>query len=263
MTASGNAPSSSTNCTDRVACRSEAAASGSRHASVMAAAPRAGGRSLRRALNGPTSTDRTRTDRDHPLFAPRAAARTPRVRSRWMPRHASSMHPAAPPLRDTFVSTTELPAGPVGLPVSGQVPKPPPPGVRSRTTSPASRRTVHLSGRRSGPPTRRRRAAASSRRPRPARRRPGPTAAVTRRSVMSETRRVLEHLELPLDAVAAAARARATASPCGARSAARASGSARSNASTGVSQRVGHRGVHAAHAGRPTGRPPCPPPMVS
>ena len=86
----------------------------------------------------------------------------------------------------------------------GGVPQPPPPGVRIRTTSPAASSTVHLVGEGA-----RRGFVAAGEQPvlaraRPGRRRRDPTVAVARRSVISETVDGFEHLELALDAVAAA-----------------------------------------------------------
>ena len=90
-----------------------------------------------------------------------------------------------------------------------------------------------------------------------------PHGCDTRRSVMSDTVDVLEHLELALDAVAAGRRAGATAPRAQARSAAPASGYARSSASTGVSRVFVIAVCTPFMPGRGPGRPPCPPPIVS
>ena len=133
-------------------------------------------------------------------------------------------------------------------------PQPPPPGVSIRSTSPRSRWTVHLSGRRSAA-----RLVAAGEQPvlphrARLRRRRDPSGWVTRRSVMSDTS----------VARAPRARARCRRRPRAARPAAPppqpvAQDPQRERAlqrlDRGV-ERVRHRGVDAAHAGAPTGGRP-------
>ena len=126
-----------------------------------------------------------------------------------------------------------------------------------RSTSPARRRTVHLSGRRSAPassPPGSSQFSPGAPGPPPAR----PHGRRRRRSVISDTVHVLQHLEVPLDALAARRRPRAAAPP--------AQPVAAHPHREGPLQRldrrvlgVGHAGVDAAHAragrgGRPARR---------
>ncbi len=133
-------------------------------------------------------------------------------------------------------------------------PHPPPPGVRTRSTSPAARCTVHLSGsgaaRDSSPPGSSQFSPTAPGSP-PA----SPDGGVTRRSVISDTVGGREHLELAPDAVAAGVRTGAAAAPPQAVAPHAQRERALERLDRGV-ERVGHRGVHAAHARRPTAAHP-------